>query len=189
MPLDYLFGQLTVGQLLLIDLIIRDELLFRFAQQDLVAKFHRLLSLAALDQFCVLLEEAEHPLTGRHSLSRHLCPPGVVYDSLHRRQIGLQFQGYAGQGRRALSGRKSAEFPGNCHDPSGPLDERGKGGLHLPLARFRLAGHVTGNVKVQPLDLTVMEAVGAALWASSRARFNNRDATRQVSQRSDESVG
>ena len=51
---------------------------------------------------------------------------------------------------------------GNRHDPSCPLDERTERRLHLPLAGFRLAGHVTRDVQVQPLDLPVMKAVRAA---------------------------
>ena len=44
--LDHRLGQVTVGKLLLVDLVVGDELLDRLAQKHLVAELHRLLSRA-----------------------------------------------------------------------------------------------------------------------------------------------
>ena len=44
-------------------------------------------------------------------------------------------------------------------------------------------------MKVQPLDLAVVEAVQAGFWARARPRRKSRDAFRQVSHNSAVSVG
>jgi hypothetical protein len=66
--------------------VVGDEFLARLAQQHHVPELHRLLAAAPLEQFRVRLEDAIHPLGGRHLLALKLRPPGLIHHPLHRRQ-------------------------------------------------------------------------------------------------------
>ena len=95
--LDHRLGQVAIGKLLLVDLVVGDELFHRLTQEHLVTELHRLFPSPTLDQFGVLLEEAEHPIRSRHCFTLDLgalpilvdCdgPVRRIIDGNHRKEI------------------------------------------------------------------------------------------------------